>query len=88
LTYFGLGDALRGQRHYQEAAQAYEHAAFTPSVGPELKIRSLLAAGECHDLVGERQLAIRDYKMAIDAGPQTSRADTARKRLKTPYQGI
>ena len=87
LAYFGLGDALRGQRHYSEAAQAYEQAAYTKNVGPELKIRSLLAAGECRDLNAERTLALRDYRMAIDAGPNTSRADTARKRLRTPYQG-
>ena len=87
LAYFGLGDALRGQRHYADAAQAYEQAAYTRNVGPELKIRSLLAAGECRDLNAERPLALRDYHMAIDAGPNTSRADTARKRLRTPYQG-
>jgi tetratricopeptide (TPR) repeat protein len=87
LTYFGLGDALRGQRHYPEAAQSYEQAAWTPNVGPELKIRSLVAAGECHDLNGERQLAVRDYQAAIDAGPSTSRADTARKYLRTVYRG-
>jgi tetratricopeptide (TPR) repeat protein len=86
LAYFGLGDALRGQRHYGEAAQAYEQAAGTKNVGPELKIRSMLAAGECHDMNGERQLAVRDYQAAIDAGPNTSRADTARKRLRNPYQ--
>ena len=57
LTYFGLGDALRGQRHYADAAQAYEHAAYTQHVGPELKIRSMLDAGQCHDLIGERQQA-------------------------------
>jgi hypothetical protein len=88
LTYFGLGDALRGQRHYGEAAQSYEQAAWTRNVGPELKIRSLLAAGECHDLNSERQLAVRDYQGAIDAGPDTSRADTARKYLRTVYSGI
>jgi tetratricopeptide (TPR) repeat protein len=87
LAYFGLGDALRGQRHYGEAAQAYEQAAWTPNVGPELKIRSLLAAGECHDLNGERQLAVRDYQAAIDAGPDTSRAGTARKYLRNAYTG-
>jgi hypothetical protein len=87
LAYFGLGDALRGQRHYGEAAQAYEQAAWAKNVGLELKIRSLLAAGECHDLNGERQLAVRDYRAAIDAGPGTSRADTARKHLRTPYRG-
>ena len=87
LAYFGMGDALRGQRHYDEAAKAYEEAAFTPNVGAELKIRSLLAAGQCHDLEGKRDLALRDYRMAIDAGPNTSRADIARKLLRTPYKG-
>jgi hypothetical protein len=88
LADFGLGDALRGQRHFSEAAQAYEQAAFTRNVGPELKIRSLLAAGECRDMNGERQAAVRDYQMAIDAGPSTSRADTARKRLHSPFRGV
>ena len=88
LAFYGLGDALRGQRHFSEAAQAYEQAAGTKNVGPELKIRSLLAAGECRDMNGERQLAVRDYQMAIDVGPNTSRADTARKRLHTPFRGV
>jgi len=88
LTYFGLGEGLRGQRHFAEAAQAYEQAAFTPNVGPELKIRSLVAAGQCRDRNGERAQAKRDYQMAIDAGPNTSRADTARKYLKAPYTGV
>jgi hypothetical protein len=87
LTYFGFGDALRGQRHYDEAAHAYEQAAWTENVGPELKIRSLLAAGECRDLNGERQLAVKDYQAAIASGPETSRADTARKHLRDAYTG-
>jgi tetratricopeptide (TPR) repeat protein len=88
LAYFGLGDALRGQRHYGEAAKAFEQAAETKNVGVELKIRSLLAAGESHDMDGERQLAVKDYQAAIEAGPNTSRADTARKHLRNPYQGL
>ncbi len=87
LAYFGLGDALRGQRHDGEAAEAYEQAAWSKGVGLELKIRSLLAAGECRDLNGQRALAIQDYQWAIDAGPSTSRADTARKYLRHPYKG-
>ena len=87
LAYFGLGDALRGQRHYPDAAQAYEQAALAQNVGPELKIRSLLAAGQCRDLNHERPLALKDYQAAIDTGPNTSRADTAKKYLKTPYKG-
>jgi tetratricopeptide (TPR) repeat protein len=87
LLYFGLGDALRGQRHFSEAAQSYEQAGYTNNVAPELKVRSLLAAGQCRDLNGERDLARRDYQMAIDAGPSTTRADQARKYLKAPYSG-
>ncbi len=87
LTYFGLGDALRGQRHYAEAAQAYEQAAQASNAAPELKIRSLLAAGECRDVNNERPRAQADYRAAIAAGPNTSRADTARKRLQSPYRG-
>jgi tetratricopeptide (TPR) repeat protein len=87
LTYYGLGDALRGQRHFGEAAQSYEQAAGTANVGPELKIRSLLSAGECRDLNGERALAVKDYQAAIDSGPSTSRAETARKYLRSAYAG-
>jgi tetratricopeptide (TPR) repeat protein len=78
---------LRGQRHFAEAAHAYEKAAFSNGTGAELKVRTLLAAGECHDMLGDRQAAIRDYQEAIKAGPNTSRADTARRRLKSPYHG-
>lgn len=85
LAYFGLGDALRGQRHYAEAAHAYEQAAWSKGTGTELRVRALLAAGECHDLLGDRQAAVKDYQAAIAAGPNTSRADTARKRMNTPY---
>ena len=87
LADFGLGDALRGQRHYDEAAQAFEEAAGMPGVGLELKIRALLNAGECRDVAGQRQLAVRDYQAAIDAGPDTSRADQARRYLREPYKG-
>jgi hypothetical protein len=87
LADFGLAEALRGQRHYDEAARAYEQVASTPGVGSELKIRSLLAAGQCHDIAGRRPPAVHDYQEAIDAGPGTSRADQARKYLQSPYRG-
>jgi len=87
LAYFGLGDALRGQRHYPEAAEAYERAAYMLNVSPELKVRCMLNAGQCHDVIGERDKAKRDYQMAIDAGPNTTRAGEARKYLRSPYSG-
>ena len=87
LLDFGFGESLRGQRHYPEAAQAYEDGGNTPNIGPELRIRALLAAGECRDLIGDRQAAVRDYNAAIATGPNTNRADTARKYLHSPYKG-
>jgi hypothetical protein len=87
LAEFGLGEALRGQRHYAEAAQAYEDAANAAGVGLELKIRSLVAAGESRDLVGARAAAVKDYQQAINDGPTTSYADAARKYLRGPYRG-
>ena len=86
LLNFGFGESLRGQRHYSEAAQAYEEAGNTPSIGPELRVRTMLAAGQCRDLTGERQLAVHDYNVAIETGPNTNRADAARKYLRSPYK--
>lgn len=87
LAQFGLGDALRGQRRYEEAVQAYEQAAATPGVGLELRVRTLVDAGECRDLLNQRAEAVKNYQAAIDAGPNTSHADTARKYLHAAYRG-
>jgi len=86
LAYFGLGEGLKGQRHYAEAAQAYEQAAWTPNAGAELKRRSLVAAGKCRDLNNERQLALRDYQAAIATGSDTTQGDIARRYLNEPYR--
>jgi tetratricopeptide (TPR) repeat protein len=85
LAYYGLGEALRGQRHYADSAAAYEQAAFTPGSGAELKRRSLVEAGKDRDLTGERPLAIRDYQAAIATGADTTQGEIARRYLKTPY---
>jgi tetratricopeptide (TPR) repeat protein len=86
LAYFGLGEALRGQRHFREAAQAYEQAAWTQGAGAELKRRSLVAAGKARDLNGERPEAVKDYQAAIANGSDTTQGEIARKLLKNPYR--
>jgi hypothetical protein len=85
LAYFGLGEALRGQRHFAESAKAYEQAAWTPNSGAELKRRSLVAAGKSRDLSGDRSQAVKDYQAAIANGSDTTQGDIARRYLKTPY---
>ena len=84
LAYFGLGDALRGQRHFADAAKNYEQAAAMPESGAELKRRSLVAAGKARDLNNERPQAIKDYQAVIALGADTTQADIARKLLKSP----
>jgi tetratricopeptide (TPR) repeat protein len=89
LAYFGLGDALIGQRHFAEAAKAYEQAAFTPGTGAELKRRTLVSAGKAHDLLGERAAAVQDYNWVIanePRGSDTTQGDIARRYLKSPYR--
>jgi hypothetical protein len=86
LAYFGLGEALSGQRHFAEGATAYEQAAWTQGSGAELKRRSLVAAGKCRDMNGERQLAVRDYQAAIATGSDTTQGEIARRLLNPPYR--
>jgi tetratricopeptide (TPR) repeat protein len=86
LAYFGMGEALGGQRHFADAAQAYEQAAFAPGSGVELKRRSLVAAGKARDLNGERTQAVQDYQWAIANGSDTTQGEIARRLIKTPYR--
>jgi hypothetical protein len=86
LAYYGLGEAQRGQRHFAEAAKAYESAAFVPGAGAELKRRSLVEAGKAHDLNQQRALAVQDYQWAIASGSDTTQGDIAKKLLKSPYR--
>lgn len=86
LAYFGLGEALRGQRHFADAAQAYEQAAWTPGAGAELKRRALVAAGKSRDANNQRDLAVRDYQAAIAKGSDTTQGEIARRYLRSPYR--
>lgn len=87
LAYFGLGDSLRGQHLYQESIDAYRQAASQPTTSPELKRRSLLAAGEVYDLMDQRDKAKEQYQEAIDSGGNTAQADLARKYMESAYKG-
>ncbi len=87
LAYFGLGDSLRGQKLYADAAEAYREGAFLPTTSPELKRRCLLAAGQVYDLMNEHDKAREQYQAVIDAGSDTIQADQARKFQRAAYTG-
>jgi Tetratricopeptide repeat len=84
---WGLGEALRGQNDYPEAAQAYESVNGFKNADPELRERAMLAAGQIYDLMSKRDLAVERYQQVIATNGNSWRADLARKYLKQPYKG-
>lgn len=87
LAYFGLGEALRGQRKYAQAIEAYREGALQPTTSTELKRRCLLKAGETYDLLGQHHDAVQEYSQVINAGSDTVQGDLARKYMKSGYIG-
>lgn len=85
LAAYGLGEALRGQRDYLEAAQAYELAA-TSGKDPDLRQKATLAAGEMYDVMQKRDSAVEKYKAVIAENSTTNSADLARHYMKQAYK--
>jgi tetratricopeptide (TPR) repeat protein len=81
---YGLGEALRGQKDYAAAAEAYELAASSGSDG-DLKQRATLGAGEMYDLLKKRDSAMEKYKAVIAENSTSNFADLARHYMKQAY---
>ncbi|HZP22227.1 MAG TPA: hypothetical protein VFB04_02195 [Terriglobales bacterium] len=81
---YGLGEALRGQKDYAAAAEAYELAASSGNDG-DLKQRATLGAGEMYDLMKKRDTAVEKYKAVIAANSTSNFADLARHYMKQAY---
>jgi tetratricopeptide (TPR) repeat protein len=82
---YGLGQALRGQRQYQEAAEAYDLSA---SHGNDLELRqkATLAAGQMYDLLQKRDTALEKYRTVIAEDSTSDAADLARHYMKQAYK--
>jgi tetratricopeptide (TPR) repeat protein len=83
---FFLGNALRGQRRFEEAAEAYDSVGSYPGASRELIGRSLLAAGEMYDTLQKHDLAVKRYQDVLQAGNNPGAVETARRYLREPYQ--
>jgi tetratricopeptide (TPR) repeat protein len=86
LAAFGLGEALRGQRDFAGAAEAYESVRESPSADSDLMEKANLAAGEMYDLLNKRELAVKKYQAVITANASSPSAEAARRYLKDPYR--
>jgi len=87
MAYYGLGEAARGQRHIQQAANAYESATTQPTASPLMKRRAHLAAGEMFDLLGERAQAKQQYDAVLALGTDSDQAERAIRYQDSPYRG-
>lgn len=82
---YGLGEALRGQREYAQAAQAYDLAA-SASPDPEMHQKATLAAGEMYDMLQKRDTALAKYRAVIAENSGSDSADLARQYMKQAYK--
>jgi tetratricopeptide (TPR) repeat protein len=82
---YGLGEALRGQREYEQAAEAYDLAAGT-SPDPEFRQRAMLAAGQMYDVLKKRDEALAKYRAVVAQNSGSGQAEMARQYMKQAYK--
>jgi tetratricopeptide (TPR) repeat protein len=87
MAWYGLGEALRGQRDFADAAVSYEKVQEFPKADPDLKLRATLGQGEMYDALQKRDDAVKCYKAVLAADENDSpRAELAKKHLKQPFR--
>jgi tetratricopeptide (TPR) repeat protein len=82
---WGLGVSLRGQREFEEAAEAFDRVAGIEDADPTLIDRATLAAGEMYDTLERREEAVARYKRVVARGRDNRYVAAARKHLRRPY---
>jgi tetratricopeptide (TPR) repeat protein len=87
MAWYGLGEALRGQHQFREAADAYQKVLELPKTDPDLKLRATLGQGEMYDALEKRPEAVKCYEAVLAADEKDSpRAELARRHLKEPFR--
>jgi tetratricopeptide (TPR) repeat protein len=87
ISAVALGDVLRSEKDYSEAAAAYDSLTEVSKPDPETVQKAAVNAGEMYDLLRKRDLALQRYQAAIAVDSGSPLAETARKRIKEPYTG-
>ena len=86
LAALGLGDLLRNQKDYQDAAAAYELVSEAPQPDREYLQKANLGAGEMYDVLKKRDLAVRKYQAVLATNAESPPAQIARKHMKEAYR--
>jgi tetratricopeptide (TPR) repeat protein len=85
-AYFGLAEALKGQRRTEEALVAYNHALESKDAPQDLRLRAMLGAGQMLDVLTRRANAIAQYQQIVTTEPDSAQAASARAYLKQPFK--
>ena len=85
MAHYGLAEALRGQRRYEQAAREYDAVVASQRIDPDLRQRAQLGAGEMYDLLKKRDQAIQRYQALLASDKSSDHADLARRYLKQAY---
>ena len=86
ITAWGLGELMRSQKDYANAAAAYELVGEIQNPDPETLQKANLAAGEMYDLLQKRDLAMKKYQSVLAENASTPPADQARKHIREAYR--
>jgi tetratricopeptide (TPR) repeat protein len=86
IAALALGDLLRTEKKYQEAAAAYERVGEVAGADPETLQKANLGAGEMYDQLQRRDLAVKKYEAVVALNSGNAEADRARRRIKEAYR--
>lgn len=87
MAALNLGNVLRDQKDWREAAKAYDEVQDLPNSTPDLVALARLQAGKMYDRVGERKLAVQRYREVIAGTKDEKLLKEAKQWLKEPYTG-
>lgn len=75
---------------YREYAAALPDLQKVTAAGTESGLNTLMNAwlrmGQCYDMLGRRQEALKAYRQAVDGAPDSDAAREARRYLSSPYR--
>ena len=87
ISAVALGDLLRTEKKYAEAASAYDLVSQVSKPDGDTAQKAAVNAGEMYDLLHQRDNALKRYQTAVALDGNSDLAQTARKRMKDPYTG-
>src|SRR5579872_2863387 len=86
ISAWGLGELLRSQKDYSNAAAAYELVGEVSDPDPEILQKANLAAGEMYDLLQKRDLAMKKYQTVLAENGSSPLAERARDHIREAYR--